>query len=118
MVAFLIKRLLQAIFVVIVVTLIVSFAIRLTGDPALMLTQGAGSVTEADLVRIREGREVGEPAATRQRCLVQEADGRRRELNRLAEETRQRLLAARPRQPRGEIVRRHVRPQSQRERHR
>ncbi|HTN63584.1 MAG TPA: ABC transporter permease [Devosia sp.] len=61
MVAFLIKRLLQAIFVVIVVTLIVSFAIRLTGDPALMLTQGAGSVTEADLVRIREGLGLNQP---------------------------------------------------------
>lgn len=61
MVAFLIKRLLQAIFVVIVVTLIVSFAIRLTGDPALMLTQGAGSITEADLVRIREGLGLNQP---------------------------------------------------------
>jgi len=40
--------------VVIAVTLIVSFAIRLTGDPAVMLAQGAGSITEADLDRIRE----------------------------------------------------------------
>lgn len=55
MAGFLIKRILQAIFVVFVVTLTVAFAIRLTGDPALMLTQGAGSVTEADLERIREG---------------------------------------------------------------
>lgn len=39
---------------VIAVTLIVSFAIRLTGDPAVMLAQGAGSITEADLERIRE----------------------------------------------------------------
>lgn len=39
---------------VIAVTLIVSFAIRLTGDPAVMLAQGAGSITEADLVKIRE----------------------------------------------------------------
>jgi peptide/nickel transport system permease protein len=59
--AFLVKRLLQAIFVVIAVTLIVSFAIRLTGDPALMLTQGAGSVTEADLARIREALGLNEP---------------------------------------------------------
>jgi len=51
---FLLYRILQAIFVVIVVTLIVSFAIRLTGDPAVMLAQGAGSITEADLARIRE----------------------------------------------------------------
>jgi peptide/nickel transport system permease protein len=58
---FLIKRILQAIFVVIVVTLTVAFAIRLTGDPALMLTQGAGSVTEADLERIREGLGLNQP---------------------------------------------------------
>jgi len=40
--------------VVIAVTLIVSFAISLTGDPAVMLAQGAGSITEVDLERIRE----------------------------------------------------------------
>lgn len=52
---FLIKRLLQAIFVVLVVTLFVSYAVRLSGDPALMLSQGAGSVTEEDLQNIRTG---------------------------------------------------------------
>lgn len=52
---FLIKRLLQAIFVVLAVTLLVSFAVRLSGDPALMLSQGAGSVTEEDLQNIRKG---------------------------------------------------------------
>lgn len=55
MAVFLLKRLAQAIFVVLCVTLIVAFAIRMTGDPALMLSQGAGSVTEADLQRIRIG---------------------------------------------------------------
>ncbi|GHD22929.1 ABC transporter permease [Tianweitania populi] len=55
MAGFLIKRFLQAIFVVLCVTLLVAYAIRLTGDPALMLSQGAGSVTEADLARIRTG---------------------------------------------------------------
>jgi peptide/nickel transport system permease protein len=58
---FLIKRFLQAVFVVFVVTLTVSYAIRFTGDPALMLAQGAGSVTEADLVRIREGLGLNQP---------------------------------------------------------
>jgi peptide/nickel transport system permease protein len=58
---FLIKRFLQAVFVILVVTLVVSFAVRLTGDPALMLTQGAGSVSEADLVRIREGLGLNQP---------------------------------------------------------
>ncbi|WP_191601679.1 ABC transporter permease [Marinomonas algicola] len=58
---FLIKRFLQAIFVLLAVTLIVAFAIRLTGDPALMLTQGAGSVTEADLMMIREALGINKP---------------------------------------------------------
>lgn len=61
MAGFLIKRFLQAVFVVFVVTLTVSYAIRFTGDPALMLAQGAGSVTEADLVRIREGLGLNQP---------------------------------------------------------
>jgi len=58
---FLMKRFLQALFVLLAVTLIVAFAIRLTGDPALMLTQGAGSVTEADLVMIREALGINKP---------------------------------------------------------
>ncbi|WP_099868146.1 ABC transporter permease [Pararhizobium haloflavum] len=61
MAKFLIYRVLQAIFVVFVVTLTVSFAIRLTGDPALMLSQGAGSITEADLERIREALGLNRP---------------------------------------------------------
>ena len=61
MAGFLIKRLLQAIFVVVAVTLIVSFAIRLTGDPALMLSQGAGSITEEDLASIRESLGLNQP---------------------------------------------------------
>ena len=58
---FLIKRLLQAIFVVLVVTLFVSYAVRLSGDPALMLSQGAGSVTEEDLQNIRKGLRLDRP---------------------------------------------------------
>ncbi|WP_027856890.1 ABC transporter permease [Marinobacterium jannaschii] len=61
MVNFLLKRFLQAAFVLLAITLIVAFAIRLTGDPALMLTQGAGSVTEADLAQIREGLGLNKP---------------------------------------------------------
>lgn len=61
MAGFLLKRLIQAVFVMVVVTLVVSFAIRLTGDPALMLTQGAGSITEQDLERIREALGVNRP---------------------------------------------------------
>lgn len=55
MIGFFIKRLLQAVFVVLVVTLFVSYAVRLSGDPAIMLAQGAGSVTEEDLRNIRIG---------------------------------------------------------------
>ncbi|WP_412776734.1 ABC transporter permease [Thalassospira lucentensis] len=61
MAGFLIKRILQAAFVIFAVTLVVAFAIRLTGDPALMLSQGAGSITEADLTRIREALGVNKP---------------------------------------------------------
>ena len=61
MAGFLIKRIFQALFVLVAMTLLVAFAIRLTGDPALMLTQGAGSITEADLERIREGLGLNQP---------------------------------------------------------
>lgn len=61
MVGFLLRRFLQAIFVVLAVTLVVAFAIRLTGDPALMLSQGAGSVSEEDLARIRQALGLNQP---------------------------------------------------------
>lgn len=55
MAGFLVRRVLQAAFVVLVVTLLVAWAVRLSGDPAVMLTQGAGSVTAKDLANIRAG---------------------------------------------------------------
>ncbi|ELV8851750.1 ABC transporter permease [Vibrio fluvialis] len=58
---FLLKRLIQAVFVLLSITLLVAWAIRMTGDPALMLTQGAGSVTEADLALIRESMGLNKP---------------------------------------------------------
>jgi peptide/nickel transport system permease protein len=61
MTGFLIKRVLQAIFVVLAVTLLVSYAVRLTGDPAIMLSQGAGSVTEQDLQNIRQALGLNRP---------------------------------------------------------
>ncbi len=66
--AFILKRVLQALFVVLVVTLFVAYAVRLSGDPALMLSQGAGSVTEQDLQNIRAGLGLDRP------FLVQYAD--------------------------------------------
>ncbi len=53
MLTFLLRRLLQAGFVIVAVTLLVAWAVRLSGDPAVMLTQGAGSVTAQDLENIR-----------------------------------------------------------------
>jgi peptide/nickel transport system permease protein len=53
MAGFILKRLLQAVFVVLAVTLIVSFAIRLSGDPAVMLA-GGSNITEKDLQNIRQ----------------------------------------------------------------
>lgn len=53
-VSYLIKRLLQAAFVVVVVSLLVAFAIRMTGDPAMMMLGESANVTEADLQNIRE----------------------------------------------------------------
>lgn len=61
MAGFIIKRIFQAIFVVLAVSLIVAVAIRMTGDPALMISQGATTITEADLARIREGLGLNEP---------------------------------------------------------
>ncbi|MEP6558591.1 MAG: ABC transporter permease [Burkholderiales bacterium] len=61
MAGFLLKRLLQALFVIVAVTLLVSYAIRLTGDPALMLSQGSGSVNEADLDNIRQALGLNRP---------------------------------------------------------
>jgi peptide/nickel transport system permease protein len=58
---FVLKRVLQAVFVLLVVTLFVSYAVRLTGDPAIMLAQGAGSVTEEDLANIRKGLGLDQP---------------------------------------------------------
>ncbi len=58
---FITQRVIQALFVMLVVTLFVAFVIRLTGDPAVMLTQSATNVTEADLVRIREALGLNQP---------------------------------------------------------
>jgi peptide/nickel transport system permease protein len=61
MVSFLIKRLAQAAFVVLAVTLLVSYAVRLSGDPAIMMTQGAGSFTAQDLENIRKALGIDQP---------------------------------------------------------
>src|SRR5271154_6251530 len=60
---FLLRRLALAVFVVLVVTLLVAWAVRLSGDPAVMLAQGAGSITEQDLVNIRAALGLNRPFA-------------------------------------------------------
>lgn len=62
MAAFLLKRVLLALFVVFVVTLLVSFTIRLSGDPATMLMVGGqANFTAEDLERIRKAIGIDKP---------------------------------------------------------
>src|SRR5882724_4564207 len=62
MAVYLLKRLLLAVFVVFAVTLLVSFAIRLSGDPATMLmTGGQANFTAEDLDRIRKAIGIDKP---------------------------------------------------------
>jgi peptide/nickel transport system permease protein len=58
------KRLLQALFVVVAVTLVVAYAIRLSGDPATMLLTGGGAIAAEDLQRIRVGLGLDQPFHT------------------------------------------------------
>jgi peptide/nickel transport system permease protein len=54
-------RLGQAIFVMVVVTLLVAFAVRLSGDPVVALFQGASAPNKTDLERIRKALGVDRP---------------------------------------------------------
>ena len=58
---YLLKRALQALLVMFIVTLFVSFAIRLTGDPAVMKLSQAANATAEDLARIRESMGLNRP---------------------------------------------------------
>ncbi len=60
---FLAGRLALAVFVVLVVTLLVAWAIRLSGDPAVMLAEGSSSITEQDLKNIRAALGLDRPFA-------------------------------------------------------
>ena len=53
MVSFLVRRALQSVFVLIGITLFVSFTIRLSGDPAVAMFQGASAPTAEQLQSIR-----------------------------------------------------------------
>ena len=54
-------RLGQAIFVMLIVTFLVAFAVRLSGDPVVALFQGASAPNKADLDRIRKALGVDRP---------------------------------------------------------
>lgn len=54
MLAFLVRRLGQSVFVLIGITLFVSFTIRLSGDPAVAMFQGASAPSQEQLASIRE----------------------------------------------------------------
>lgn len=56
-----VKRLLQAVFVVLAVTFLVSYVIRLSGDPTTMLLSGGGAISEDDLQHIRVGLGLDQP---------------------------------------------------------
>lgn len=58
---FILQRVFQAVLVTLAVTLFVAFAIRLTGDPAVMLASESSNVTEDDLARIREALGLNKP---------------------------------------------------------
>lgn len=58
---FILQRLFQAVLVTLAVTVFVAFVIRLTGDPAVMMTAESSSVTEEDLAHIREALGLNKP---------------------------------------------------------
>ena len=60
---FLLGRLALAVFVVFVVTLLVAWAIRLSGDPAVMLAEGSSSFNAQDLKNIRAALGLDRPFA-------------------------------------------------------
>lgn len=59
--SYVLKRLLQAIFVIVIVTLFVAYAIRLTGDPAMVMMGDSANVTDADLENIRQALGLNRP---------------------------------------------------------
>lgn len=61
MLSYFLKRLFQSIFVLIGITLFVSFTIRLSGDPAVALFQGASAPSQEQLHRIREQLGLNQP---------------------------------------------------------
>ncbi|WP_415184657.1 ABC transporter permease [Phaeovulum sp.] len=59
--SYILKRVLQALLVMFIVTLFVSFTIRLTGDPAVMMLSQSANATAEDLERIREALGLNQP---------------------------------------------------------
>lgn len=61
MAGFLLRRLAQAVLVVLAVSVVVFLAIRLSGDPTARLLSGSGAISQADIDRIRASLGVDKP---------------------------------------------------------
>lgn len=59
--SFIVKRLLQAVFVIVVVSLLVAFAIRLSGDPTAIMLRENASASAEDIAAIRAALGVDKP---------------------------------------------------------
>ncbi len=61
MVSYFLQRLAQTIFVLLGITLIVAYTVRLSGDPAVALFQGSSAPTPEQLAEIRKGMGLDQP---------------------------------------------------------
>ncbi|MCQ8780685.1 ABC transporter permease [Mangrovibrevibacter kandeliae] len=61
MTGFLLRRIGLAVFVILAVTVLVAYSVRLSGDPTAMLLTGSGNITQADIDRIRAALGVDRP---------------------------------------------------------
>lgn len=64
MLAYLSRRLVQALFVIVAVSLLVALAIRQTGDPAVMMLSQSSAVSQEDIDNIRAALGLNEPFLT------------------------------------------------------
>lgn len=64
MLAYLSRRLVQALFVIVAVSLLVALAIRQTGDPAVMMLSQSSAISQEDIDNIRAALGLNEPFLT------------------------------------------------------
>lgn len=73
MLRYLLARLLQTVFVLLGITLIVAFTVRLSGDPAVALFQGSAAPTPEQLAEIRKGMGLDKPFLVQYATFVRDA---------------------------------------------